>query len=363
MKLKNVLALCLTLCVLLIIPNYYVKADFNGDLNGDGKIDKGDLNDLYNHFNSKDSKYDLNNDGTVDIYDMNYYSKNMDSYFLQTEYTGAIGITIDYILYLRPQPKADSKSDILLPIGSKVYLHNRTGDFYQVSYIDKDKGVLNGFITRHVDVIRDDSDNSFLGVLSEKYESNGDPGCISSGQGDYGGKSYGAWQLSSGVGALDSFLIWLKDVNTSYYSSLDQARKADNGSFGANFDTAWKNLANSNYDDFLKVQQYYIKSKYYDALSNNLLNDKTYSAQLNNFATKNVLWSLAVQHGVSGAQRLIKNSAAPTDNTGFINSVYAERSKINVYFYNSQSIANALLTRFSSEKNDALRMLSLQNQL
>ena len=34
-----------------------------------------------------------------------------------------------------------------------------------------------------------------LGDLSASYESNGNPGCVSTGAGDLGGISYGAYQL------------------------------------------------------------------------------------------------------------------------------------------------------------------------
>ncbi|NMC34711.1 MAG: hypothetical protein GYA36_19990 [Veillonellaceae bacterium] len=46
-----------------------------------------------------------------------------------------------------------------------------------------------------------------LGALSQKYESNGDPGRVSSGVGDPGGVSYGAYQMTSkGGGTVARFL-------------------------------------------------------------------------------------------------------------------------------------------------------------
>jgi hypothetical protein len=366
MKLKGIIAICLTLCTMFTTGEYLVKAEFNGDLNGDKKIDKNDLSELSKYFNSKEKKYDFNGDGVVDIFDMSYFERNMGTYSFETEYSGAVGVTRDYILYLRPEPKYESKSDILVPIGSKVYIHSRIDDFYKVTYIDEKKKVLSGFITRYADIIKDDETSSFLGVLSERYESNGDPGCISTGEGDYGGKSYGAWQLSSRMGSVDSFLIWLKEVNKTFYSALDQARKSDQtgpGSFGENFDTAWKNIASSNYNEFLKLQQSYIKIRYYDDLVNKLSSEGIYLEQTKKFTTRNILWSLAVQHGSYGAKRLIINSAAPQDHTGFINSIYEERSKVDVYFLNSQKLHASLKNRFNNEKNDALRMLNLENAM
>lgn len=366
MKLKGIISICITVCTFLTIASYPIKAEFNGDLNGDKTINKNDLNELSKYLNSKESKYDFNGDGIVDIYDLSYFERNTKLYSIETEHNGALGITKTYVMYLRPEPKYESKSDILIPIGSRVYLHSRVGDFYKVSYVDENKKVLNGFISRYVDIIKDDETSSFLGVLSERYESNGDPGCISTGQDDYGGKSYGAWQLSSKMGSVDSFLIWLKDVNRNFYDVLDRSRKSDQsglGSFGENFDIAWKNIAASNYDEFLKLQQSYIKIRYYDDLVNKLTNDGIYLDETKKFTTRNILWSLAVQHGSYGAKKLIINSAAPTDYEGFINSIYAERSKVDVYFINSPKLHASLITRFDNEKNDALRMLALENTL
>ena len=48
-----------------------------------------------------------------------------------------------------------------------------------------------------------------LGELSSQYESNGDPGCISDGYGDPGGKSYGTYQFSCNAGSLGQFVSWL----------------------------------------------------------------------------------------------------------------------------------------------------------
>lgn len=45
-----------------------------------------------------------------------------------------------------------------------------------------------------------------LGDLSASYESNGNSGCVSSGAGDLGGISYGAYQLASNAGSVDAFI-------------------------------------------------------------------------------------------------------------------------------------------------------------
>ncbi|NFH49441.1 vgrg protein, partial [Clostridium sporogenes] len=80
-------------------------------------------------------------------------------------------------------------------------------------------------------------DNSFsnLGIRASKYESNLNPAEISDDPGDYGGKSYGAWQFSSRTGSLDSFINSLKGNNNDMYYKLTYAKSKDNGTFGENF--------------------------------------------------------------------------------------------------------------------------------
>ena len=60
-----------------------------------------------------------------------------------------------------------------------------------------------------------------LGDLSAQYESNGDPGCISDGYGDPGGKSYGTYQFSSNAGSLGNFVVWLTYNYPQYGEQLN----------------------------------------------------------------------------------------------------------------------------------------------
>ncbi len=115
-------------------------------------------------------------------------------------------------------------------------------------------------------------DNSFsaLGIRASKYESNLNPGEISDDPGDYGGKSYGAWQFSSRTGSLDSFINSLKGNNNDMYYKLTYAKAKDNNTFGENFDAAWKSISSQNKDRFLKVQQNYVKVNFYDTVAQSL---------------------------------------------------------------------------------------------
>lgn len=60
-------AMTLILCALVAIPAYALI----GDINGDGSIDKSDINVLVSHFRGQDAASDLDGSGTVDAYDLN----------------------------------------------------------------------------------------------------------------------------------------------------------------------------------------------------------------------------------------------------------------------------------------------------
>lgn len=48
-----------------------------GDVNGDGKVDKNDYNEVLENMDSNKKEYDLNRDGKVDIADLDYVHKNL----------------------------------------------------------------------------------------------------------------------------------------------------------------------------------------------------------------------------------------------------------------------------------------------
>jgi len=116
-----------------------------------------------------------------------------------------------------------------------------------------------------------------LGDLSKKYESSGDPGAISSGYQDPGGKSYGAYQLSSNAGSVGSFLHWAinlsgNDVYQHYGTAL-----ADYEIRSSGFDAKWREIAAVDGAGFFRMQHDYICYAYYfpavDALRAQLLGE------------------------------------------------------------------------------------------
>ena len=114
----------------------------------------------------------------------------------------------------------------------------------------------------------DDQEEQLLGTLSQRFEASG-PGVISSGSGDAGGKSYGAYQFSSRSDIPRAFFRWCQSSSDTYYRSignrLSAAYDADGG-YGSNFDATWRALANEDSDGFLRVQRNYVRRSYYDPI-------------------------------------------------------------------------------------------------
>ena len=206
-----------------------------------------------------------------------------------------------------------------------------------------------------------------LGDLSKKYESNGEPGTISSGYGDAGGKSYGMYQFSSTMGVVDNYVKWLRD--NGYWFVEELAKYTVGSSY---FDDAWKYLANSgNRHDFEKSQHDFTKALYYDKACN-LLADSGYHVNKHSRAMKDVVWSRAVQYGpyqivdmFDEACTLVlggKFNLSYVDDKSFdksmIEAIYLEVCSTPGWTNGSPSLREGLYARFRNECADALNMLN-----
>ena len=183
-----------------------------------------------------------------------------------------------------------------------------------------------------------------LGNLSKKYESNGNIATIGNIVGDHGGKSYGVYQIASGTGTLKSFKGWLKVKNNNMYNRLCNT---------GNFDNAWVTLSSQEPKKFFKLQHDFITETHYMPVIEAYpkLNERSK-------ALKEVIFSLSIQHGSGGAINLLKNIDINSGDREVIEQIYAERSKVNIYFTSQTATTKqALINRFRSEKQDALNLL------
>ncbi|MGV8980829.1 VgrG-related protein [Clostridium sp.] len=200
---------------------------------------------------------------------------------------------------------------------------------------------------------------SGFGSTSAKYESNGNPGTISNTPGDYGGKSYGAWQFSANTGSLDSFVNSLQKKDSEIYSRLSKAKAKDGNRFGTNFDTAWTSIALADRDNFLNLQQGCVKENYYDTAAQALKSKYGFDISKKSDALKESLYSTVVQHGVGGTLSVFSKLNLNKSDGNIINDLYNERQKVDVYFRSSSSaVKQSVYNRFTNEKQDMLNMLN-----
>lgn len=131
------------------------------------------------------------------------------------------------------------------------------------------------------------SPNWHLGQTSESYESGGNgPGTISSGNGDYGGASYGQYQFSIKTGTLNEYLN--QSAYGDKFRGLQPATPA--------FDAEWKKLASNDSVRFGQDQHDFIKKTHYDVQMQALKNDGL-DLSSRGPAVQDALWSTAVQFG------------------------------------------------------------------
>jgi murein DD-endopeptidase MepM/ murein hydrolase activator NlpD len=202
-----------------------------------------------------------------------------------------------------------------------------------------------------------------LGSLSAKYETGGrGPGVVSSGAGDYGGVSYGSYQMATNTGTVKSFVTqsgfpWRQDFQNLTPGSAD-------------FSACWKRIAANQKDDFQKCQHEYIKQTHYDRLVAKIRSDDNLDVDTRSNALQNVVWSTAVQHGPGTpiVHRACSTLSCKVDDPKYdeqlIRAIYAERGRKkpdgNLAYFgkSSPSVQTGVANRFKSELQDALAMLA-----
>lgn len=204
-----------------------------------------------------------------------------------------------------------------------------------------------------------------LGKLSERYETGGrGPGVVSTGAGDAGGASYGSYQMTSkpGGGTVKRF------VSQPDFPFADKFAGLTPG--GAQFTAVWKQLAQTNRDEFQSSQHDFIKRTHFDPLVNKIVSDDGVNVLTCSHALQDVIWSTAVQHGPGTnvphvALASIKSRPGdPNFDSDFIKAIYAERGRkgpgggLARFSRNSPKVQQGVAQRFRDEQRDALQMLS-----
>lgn len=137
-----------------------------------------------------------------------------------------------------------------------------------------------------------------VGRMTAMSESNNNAGLISSGKGDFGGKSYGIYQLASNTGTLKEF------IDNSPYK--DVLGKYPIGS--PEFDNAWRQLAKD--PNFANAQHEFIQDTHYGPMIDSLARNGIDIANRGS-ALKETIFSTANQYGPNSS--LVRNALKDKD--------------------------------------------------
>lgn len=208
-----------------------------------------------------------------------------------------------------------------------------------------------------------------LGVLSARYESKGDSGTISSGEGDVGGKSYGSYQMVAA-----NANAFVKKFYPKEFNGLHAPSEI--------FDKKWKEIAVADPEGFEQTQHDFIKETHYDpALLDvnsklSVLISGGFDVNMRSEAVRRMLWSTAVQHGgytgpiFATAVKKFQQAHPDADLTDedLIKGVYAERGRENsagvlVHFSgNAANVQAGVKNRFKAEQAEALHDLTREQK-
>ena len=197
-----------------------------------------------------------------------------------------------------------------------------------------------------------------LGKLSAAYESNGDPAIVSTGEGDLGGISYGAYQLASNCGSVDAFLGWGLRQEEGFYKNYARALQSAGPINSDEFISKWQELGTVDPNGFMEMQHDYIKYAYYDVACSELSN-QLFDVNIHSRALRDVVFSAAVQYGPGEVVNLFKEAMQYVPGNG----AYEQR-KLHPWNYegNPDWLRENLVERFDAEKAQALEMFSQEMQ-
>lgn len=202
-----------------------------------------------------------------------------------------------------------------------------------------------------------------LGRLSARFESNGRPDAI--GSDSVGGPSYGMYQLATRPGTLARFLAALAAKQPALAAPLQAAGGADAALAGTDaFQSAWRQLARApaTAAAFATAQHAFIAATHYQPLADRLADSLGLQADQRSAALRDVLWSVAVQHGPNTV--LVNMALAgldldSADDATVIRAIYAERLRVDQWFASSTpEVRQAVAARFVDERSRALQMLA-----
>jgi hypothetical protein len=203
-----------------------------------------------------------------------------------------------------------------------------------------------------------------LGNLSMKYETSCVPGqegkaaaTVSSGVNDAGGKSYGAYQMTSTADSGAVVLKFLKHEGAIWaagFAGLDPTVRGG-------FEVEWKRVAALQPAQFFAAQHAFIERTHYDPVIASVLKTSKVDLSKAGDAVRDVIWSMSVQHG--RAAKLANKAVGKVSGLGnpgekaydkaLINALYDAREA----YVDTPALKYLIKDRYVPERKAALKML------
>jgi hypothetical protein len=199
------------------------------------------------------------------------------------------------------------------------------------------------------------------GRLSALFES-GEGGIYAIGWDARGGTSYGKYQMASRQGTVEKFLAFLDERAPDWAHRLRAAGRPDSGGPWGGMAREWRAVASDDPARFERLQDSFILSEFYSPSVLAINAETGLDVNAHPSAVREVLWSVAVQHGPGGgadifiaAARRVQQSAPMAYNQALLEEIFRERERRLTRAHRSDD--EALRRRLELEKSLALALL------
>lgn len=192
-----------------------------------------------------------------------------------------------------------------------------------------------------------------------RYETGKSPGqylaasaTVSSGKGDPGGRSYGAYQLASKTGTLARFMAAQGRPWLARFAGLEP--KDDD------YAAMWRAIASEAGMTFFNAQHTFIKATHYDKVILKVHKQAQVNLDTRTEAVRNAVWSMAVQHGgaagvIETAIRQCQADGTIDNDLALLTAMYAARvAYVDKNPKLSVKMLKSLHERYASELAQAL---------
>jgi len=199
------------------------------------------------------------------------------------------------------------------------------------------------------------------GRLSALFES-GDQGVYAIGFDPRGGTSYGKYQLSSREGSMAIFLKYIDKYAPHWAGRLRGAGPLNSGYCGGPVAEQWKRIAAENPEKFEFLQDKFVYETYYLPARRKVMDRVGVDVSNRHGALQELLWSTAVQHGVSGgvdifvrAAHRVRHMDDSSFNKALVEEIFRQRERS--FSSSPIQVQSSVQRRLKQEKNMALAML------